>query len=95
MKKERRLRDIDWTPLDELLVKVRRIMHDNPGLTYKDFKVDTYEDDYGDTRYPCLIYETEETGVEKTLRLEQEAKVKVQRDEWDRKKFEELKKKFS
>jgi len=81
--------------LQDLLKTVDVIIKDNPEakLTYEDFSFD-YETDYDSERIMSLEYLLPETEKERLSREKREAEQKASREEYERKQFEALKKKY-
>lgn len=84
-----------YSSLDRLLETVNRIIADNPEarLTYKDFSFD-YETDYDSDRIMVLEWQLPETEKERLAREKTEADLQRSREEYERKQFEALKKKY-
>ena len=86
---------IAYSSLADLLEIIDLIIESNPSviLNYSDFKFD-YEDDYDSDRLTILEYYLPETESEKVKREKIEADQKKSREEYERKQFEALKKKY-
>ncbi len=78
--------------LEEIITQVGYVIKRHPYLTFKDFEFDV-EEDYG-SQYVRVSYVRDEEPHEEERRLKQEEESRRRREEWDRKNYEELKKKF-
>jgi hypothetical protein len=91
MKKTRYHRCTDDT-LQDLINHADRVIHDNPEMTYKDFSVE-YDSEW-DSYYVQMYYNTEETDKERVQREAEATRYAKQREEYERKQFEALQKKY-
>lgn len=93
-KKKLRTYDIGYSSLNSVIEFANEVIKENPGMTLASFQVGYTEEPYSDQRYACLEYYTDETDDEMKARQLAEAAQRAQVEQWERKQYEQLKKKF-